>query len=258
MPKAAIVYFSGTGNTKFIAKNLKLELENNNINVDLINVEHDTIMPKQYDYILIGGPIYAERYTDLLLNYIDKNLKDYSGKCMLFATQVIDRSPAAFQHAINKFKFLNVSYCEYFTMPNNFYNFLLFKKTTEEEAKIAINESLKRCKRSIRYFIRGSEKRYYKNKPYIKMIDITYKAFYKYYMKHLWNKVTIDTDKCINCKLCEKSCPTKAISIENGVSVNNKCLLCQRCINNCPTEAFVYKDTPCTQYKPDFMKDKKK
>ena len=54
MPKAAIVYFSGTGNTKFIAKNLKLELENNNINVDLINVEHDTIMPKQYDYIRLS------------------------------------------------------------------------------------------------------------------------------------------------------------------------------------------------------------
>ena len=39
MIRAAIIYFSGTGNTKFVACNMKKKLEEKNIYTDLINIK---------------------------------------------------------------------------------------------------------------------------------------------------------------------------------------------------------------------------
>ena len=43
MNKIGIIYFSGTGNTKFIAQTIKEELEKCNEDCDLINIESKTI-----------------------------------------------------------------------------------------------------------------------------------------------------------------------------------------------------------------------
>ena len=87
MNKIGIIYFSGTGNTKFIAQTIKEELEKHNINSDLINIEKDKINLDNYQSIIIGGPVYVERYPEILLKYVENNLKKYKGICMLFSTQ---------------------------------------------------------------------------------------------------------------------------------------------------------------------------
>ena len=65
-------------------------------------------------------------------------------------------------------------------------------------------------------------------------------------------KIHIDRDKCVDCRLCEKSCPVGCIKIDNGVSHTKECIFCQRCINICPKSAFLYKDKELSQYKPRF------
>ena len=53
------------------------------------------------------------------------------------------------------------------------------------------------------------------------------------------------TDSCISCGLCAKNCPTKTISIVDGKPVwGTKCYQCTSCINRCPVQAIQYgKDT---------------
>lgn len=50
-----------------------------------------------------------------------------------------------------------------------------------------------------------------------------------------------EKDKCIDCGLCEKICPTEAIikTAKGYELILDKCILCGICISNCPVSAWV-------------------
>ncbi|MHA1325372.1 MAG: 4Fe-4S binding protein [Candidatus Helarchaeota archaeon] len=63
-------------------------------------------------------------------------------------------------------------------------------------------------------------------------------------------------DNCINCKACEKICPTnEAFSISN----KSECYECNRCVEICPTDAIKFvkkqrKDCPVEEVNPEYFK----
>ena len=253
MIRAAIIYFSGTGNTKFVACNMKKELEDRNIYIDLINIEKDTVLPCNYKYIIIGGPIYFDLYPDMLVNYIRKNLYVYTGRCMLFSTQSSNIPSSAFQDVLDRASFLNIKYCQYIQMPNNFYNFM-FKKTPKDEEKRRIKEAINLSSQALEEFLSGKEKIYHTNFLKVCFARAVYKIFYPHMAKRLTKNIEIDLNKCIHCRICEIKCPRKSINLSNKVSFNDKCLLCQRCMNSCPKNAFLYKNKVYDKYEPNFKK----
>lgn len=254
MIRAAIIYFSGTGNTKFVACNMKKELEDRNIYTDLINIEKDTVLPCNYKYIIIGGPIYVDLYPDMLVNYIRKNLYGYTGRCMLFFTQSSNVPSSAFQDVLDRASFLNVKYCQYIQMPNNFYNFM-FKKTPKEEEAKRIKEAINFSSKALEEFLSDREKIYHTNFLKVYFARAVYKIFYPHMAKRLTKNIEIDLNKCIHCRICEIKCPRKSINLSNKVSFNDKCLLCQRCMNSCPRNAFLYKNKVYDKYEPNFKKN---
>ena len=222
MIRAAIIYFSGTGNTKFVACNMKKELEDRNIYTDLINIEKDTVLPCNYKYIIIGGPIYVDLYPDMLVNYIRKNLYGYTGRCMLFSTQSSNVPSSAFQDVLDRASFLNVKYCQYIQMPNNFYNFM-FKKTPKEEEAKRIKEAINFSSKALEEFLSDREKIYHTNFLKVYFARAVYKIFYPHMAKRLTKNIEIDLNKCIHCRICEIKCPRKSINLSNKVSFNDKC-----------------------------------
>lgn len=256
MNKIGIIYFSGTGNTKFVAQTIQEELEKYNQDSDIINIEKDNINLNKYESLIIGGPVYVERYPEILLKYMNDNLKEYKGKCMLFSTQANPGGTSTFQNCISKFPHLNITYCMFVPMPNNFYNFFAKKLPKEEEIKL-IKESIVKVRKEVKEFLDGKTKLYPKSNMNVKMIDAVYKMVYPYYARYLNKRINIDKDKCINCKLCEKNCPVQSIKITNKAKFDDNCTLCQRCLCKCPTSAFVYKNKDIVQYNPNFRTAKK-
>lgn len=61
------------------------------------------------------------------------------------------------------------------------------------------------------------------------------------------------TDACIGCGMCEKQCPTNAIELQSGrpVWVKKLCVHCMACINRCPKRAIEYGKT--TESKPRYV-----
>lgn len=251
MERIGIVYFSGTGNTKFVAKTIKKELEKYNKEVDLINIEKDNINSKDYSSIIIGGPVYVDRYPEILIKYIEEKLKTFKGKCMLFSTQASEKEAIVFKHCVHRVNFLNITYDILIPMPNNFYNFMFERLSKEEENTLILQAELL-IKKGIKDFLEGKTKTYPKKNIYEMMINGFYHNIYPYYVNHIIKKISIDKDKCVNCKLCEKSCPVQCIKITDKANFNKNCVLCQRCMNSCPKEAFTYKGKSFIQYTPNF------
>ena len=251
MDKIGIVYFSGTGNTKFVARIIKRELERYNKEASLINIEKNKINTNEYKSIIIGGPIYVDRYPEILIKYLEENLNDFKGKCMLFSTQVSDKEAIAFQHCIHRVPYLNITYTMFIPMPNNFYNFM-FKKASKEEENKLLSQSIFLIRKGVKDFLEGNIKTYPNKNISEIMINCVYNIVYPYYVNFVTKKITIDNEKCVHCKLCEKNCPVQCIKITDGVSFNKDCVFCQRCMNNCPKGAFEYKGKSIIQYSPDF------
>lgn len=203
MQSIAVVYFSGTGNTEYVAKNMIKIIKEHNIHVDLINIEKGIVSFKDYDAVIIGGPVYVERYPEILLKYIENAMKHYKGKCMLFTTQAVDKPTMAFQHAINRLDFLNITYCLFVPMPNNFYNFM-FEKTSKEESEKRVEKSYDICKVAVDDFLNGKTQFFEFSKTTVNMINWVYNLYYSHFTKFITKRINIDKDKCINCRLCEK------------------------------------------------------
>jgi Fe-S-cluster-containing hydrogenase component 2 len=64
--------------------------------------------------------------------------------------------------------------------------------------------------------------------------------------------VTVDRDKCINCKACAAACPFGAIGIDSTGRVF-KCDLCEpgppQCVEICPTHALTFEHPEKLTYK---------
>lgn len=247
MRKLAIIYFSGTGNTKYIAEKMKEAAVKTNTQVDLIDIEKGKINANKYDNIVIGGPVYVERYPEILLKYLENNLSDYKGNCMMYSTQAFNGPTPVFVHAIKRLKNLKFVYCDYVPMPNNFYTFMFKKCKADKEADLLLSSSIQ-SQIMILEFLEGKTK--IKKIPGIRipLAETTYKMTFPFLRKFLMKSLKINKDKCIKCKKCENLCPSKSIHISPELKISNDCTFCQRCINICPKNAFLYKGKPIDQY----------
>lgn len=59
--------------------------------------------------------------------------------------------------------------------------------------------------------------------------------------------MTIDVDTCIFCGICQKKCPTNAITVDRKGRVwsieRMKCIQCNACAVNCPKDALLMETT---------------
>ena len=63
-----------------------------------------------------------------------------------------------------------------------------------------------------------------------------------------WLKPVIDTDKCVGCKLCAKSCKAACIDIANHRIDYSRCVACMDCIGKCHKGAISYRHVPLRSF----------
>jgi flavodoxin/Pyruvate/2-oxoacid:ferredoxin oxidoreductase delta subunit len=248
--KCGIIYFSATGNTDYVAKLFKKELEKNSISCDLLECSRSKPEFEKYDMFVLGGPIHCEVFPDYYEDYILKHLRIGKGrKLIIFGTQVAEHSPGP-KKLGNKLKKLGFKVIieGIIRMPNNYF-VVGFGKTNEVKRARFIEEASKRVEDLVECFLKNK-------RCFVKVGSLnkavakgSYKLFKIYSYGWAKRRLSIDKNLCIKCGRCEKECPTVNISLNNEKTFKASCISCQRCMHNCPVNAFTYKGKHFEQYK---------
>lgn len=248
--RGAIIYFSGTGNTEYVAKRIKEEFKTNFIETALIDVSKKKIFSDEYDFYVFGGPIYAELFpeyfTDWIMNYIGDGR---NRKCIVFSTQASGYgSGVPILSKMLKDRGFNLLVSTCIEMPNNYY-VVMAKKTDDNKVKL-LKENVENISIEIvKAFINNTSMLVKESNLRSLGGKVLHKAFSKWSLGWAKKNLGIDYDLCVKCRKCVKNCPVQNINIGEVITFNNKCISCQKCIHGCPTNAFTYNRKHFKQYK---------
>lgn len=231
-----IIYFSGTGNTAYIAEHIESRLMEKRLDISIERIEKSE--PRNctdLESLYFGFPIYACDMPDLVQKFI-KDLPEVDGTPVkLFSTLAFYGGKAMLRAAI-LFAEKGYSVTSFFErkMPGSD-GLALLKKEGKTVKKLLSN--FNRDMSDLYLWIDNNES----VKSLHMSMDIRGKivgAMLKIVEGGMKKKYRTDT-RCISCGLCAKICPVGNIQmIEKKILFDNNCILCMRCIHQCPQEAI--------------------
>ena len=244
-----IVYFSGTGNSKFIAKRFARRMRAKAYSIEQ-NLNFGELFSKE-DTIAVCYPVYGSCVPRIMREFVAKYKKYFnSKKLIIFCTQMMfsgdgARAFARLLPGCDK----RVIYAEHFMMPNNICNFFLFPITEREKIRKSA-KALRKLDRVCLDIRRGIVKKRGWN-PFSTLLGKTQNvAFSK--TEEQGRSSFRTSESCTGCGLCVKKCPAHNLEMRNGkVLQKGNCTLCYRCVNLCPVQSctiFIHKK-PERQYK---------
>lgn len=237
-----ILYFSGTGNTRYCAEYLGKKLED-----EVVDIAGYTRMQKTGDFhsekpYVICMPVYCATLPLFAYYFLKKSVFRGSDRMYFLTTyggseeKGGDSTPVL---ACKLSKELHKTYCGtwHVEMPVNMIT--MFSLQSDEEIRrrfSAMDSVLDRFAEHVKKGISADGFSYNKTTAWLitKTIDICYALA-------ISDKKFYATDKCVGCGLCEKLCPLSNITMANGKPEwNGSCTQCMACICRCPNEAIEY------------------
>jgi len=231
-----ILYFTGTGNSRFVADALADKLEDEAVDCFKYvreNLSGSFESSKPWVFVF---PIYMSTIARPFAEFILRSEFRGSDKAYFAATcaSAIGGAPndCAKISAQKGFEYKGTARVQ---MPQNY--IAMFTMTEKEECErrysVALDEVAK-----IAALVKENGK--IEDKPASNFEYRITKASEKMYYNSLTGtKKFFATDACIGCGKCERSCPTKNITMEGGKPKwIGKCVHCMACINSCPKAAI--------------------
>lgn len=236
-----IFYYSGCGNSKFIAKSIA-EATNDNL-VFIPEAQRES----KFEYDLAENetlgfvyPIYSWRPPHLVEEFVEKlkinGIPSYVWTAVTCGDNV-GETEKIFRNELKAIDLdLNAAFC--FKMPNTYVNMMGMSvdKPAVAEQKIAkakeklpdVIEMIK-SKTAFSDMIKGAFPRFKSN--------VIGSGFYKWAS----DEPFFSTDDCISCGMCMLVCPLKNITIEDGrPKWHGNCNTCDACYHHCPKHAIQY------------------
>ena len=253
--KIPIIYFSSSGNTKYVAELIKNGLILAKFEPELIKFSELKKIDLNFDNIKvfgIGAPIYAMAFTLNMLEWI-KNLPRLRKNVKFFLFDTNAGLPGASIKHVRKmleqknFEFIGAIEVVVPTRDSVFeLKFLKHAKWSRKKIEKAFQFGIKLGKiiKKRKGILDWSNPTLFGSiiRAYFRILE---KPFYKYTSR----LIGYNYKKCTKCKVCEENCPTKAITYQIKPIINHEnCILCFQCLRNCPTNALYFKLLPKAKY----------
>lgn len=233
-----VIYFSGTGNSRFVATFLARYLQDEVMDAGMFLKEGkkaEFVSQKPYVFV---APIYSWQMPEVFEEFLKQGSFTGNRAAYFVFTCGGDMGAAGeYAKAICEEKDLFYQGSVEVVMPDNY--ILMFTAPEEEEARTIIKNALPGLKKAGEY-IRQMKSFPEKNCSLIDKIKsgVVNRGFRKYFIKA---KGFYATEKCISCGKCATDCALNNITVADGKPKwGEHCTQCMACICGCPREAIEY------------------
>ena len=262
--KAAILWYSQTGNTQKCGKVLAKTFEKKGITViygDLRDFDQTKI--SEVDLIVIGAPVFYYDIPDFVKDFI-QSLPDLKG--VPVAAYVTFGGPegnpynaaCSILESLVQKNGVPVGLNAFMTISSYSLSFKANDKEikTKENTILPDQNTYKIVREYAGFIISEVEQR----KSSVFQKTLTLREFSTYFGPEWWTKLLVDNhyiieQKCVGCGTCIEKCPTNSIDLDTFSVKTDTCVLCFGCINNCEYQAvnMEYNDEKVIGFK-EFLK----
>ncbi len=233
-----VIYFSGTGNSKYCAEFIASKIEDETIdsfNFIKNGIAGEFISGKPYVFV---APTYCWQLPPVFEDFIETANFDGSNDAYFVLTcgSDIGNAQAGIKNLCDS-KGFNYRGVMEVVMPENY--IAMFRVPGEIEARRIIRAAARPLRKAVRALEADRDFKSPKVNPLDKLKSGPVNpAFYKLFVKA---KPFYVTDACIDCGKCSEVCVMNNIELKDGKPVwGDKCTHCMACINRCPAKAIEY------------------
>lgn len=232
-----ILYFSGTGNSKFVADALAHAIGDTVTDMQPYMKESRTGNFSDAKPYVIVFPVYVSGIPGFIRRFLLESSFSGTRSIYFIATAAGSSYGSCPNYAayIAEKKGLKYMGCELIQMPQNYLP--MFSPTPQEEQRHRFKNALN----SIQMLaLRITNEQPFTLKPASSfeyaLTKLTDRAFIK--AAGLFGKFSV-SDTCISCGKCAAICPANNIRMQNGKPTwGKKCVQCMACFNRCPRSAI--------------------
>lgn len=233
-----ILYFSGTGNSEYVAKRIAQETGDECLNLfDRLKNSNYNEISSSCPFVIVA-PTYGWRIPRLLSDWlINTNLTGSKDIYFVMTCGGEIGNASKYLEKLCTEKKLNFKGCGEIVMPENY--IAMFGAPEKKEALEIIDKSEPVIDETARHIAKGENLANKKAGIIDKLKSGIVNDMYYPVCLHA-KKFTVD-DKCISCGKCEKGCVLSNIKIVDGRPVwGDNCTHCMACICKCPVGAIEY------------------
>ena len=233
-----ILYFSGTGNSNYVAKRIADALGDEIVNLNARIKASDTSPVETDERLIIVTPTYAWRIPRVVRDWLLKT-ELHGAKNVWFVMTCGSEIGNAdkYNRELCTEKGLSCMGTTQIVMPENYIAMFSAPKTDEERKIVAQAEP------SIDQAIAAIQR----NQPFAPTRNNLYDRFMSGPVNPIFYKCFVKANAftassaCIGCGQCVKRCPMNNVAIKDGKpSWGKNCTHCMACICYCPKEAIEY------------------
>lgn len=246
--KATLYYFTSTGNSLFVARNLAKLLQENKISTEIISIPKiiNTKIETNSEIIGLIFPVFCWGLPRIVSEFI-KNLPAAKNKYVFAITTYGGFPGATLKQAAQELKEKNIELKSGFAlkMPGNYTP--LYGPPNKKDQEKMFFKAQNRLNQILPIIVNQKTNKIELSLPIFNWIwSLLYKVSIPYFPKAdqgFWV-----TKACNGCGICAQVCPTKNIILVNKKPLwQQNCEHCLTCLHWCPEKAIQFKKVSITR-----------
>lgn len=241
--RIVILYFSGTGNTHWAAREIAGSLSEQGwdaraVSIEMVRDKELHSIVDEVDILVIGYPIYGSDTPEPIKELIDRLPLGNGKPAMIFCTQWKFSGDGAMVAGRElRQKGYGIRWTLHLKMPNNVCVTAMPLPYTANFDKHAptLDRARKRIDKLIDRLVHDRSYRW----PSCRAMGALQRVPYRLLYDRFRDAPSLEDARCTGCGRCARNCPAGNISMEHGLACfADKCVMCLRCYNFCPTMAI--------------------